>query len=413
MKKFLTTITLCIIFLISSTSCREIKKTSGEQLTQSNVDIELNGADLSSDRKIKNVSSDEETSDFSNKANSTGDPDKADPTNGSVTDIVDISHSINSTMFLTKNGDVYIAGIMSLTGDKTFSKPAKIKENIKAISNDDWGDVFQALGVVDKDNNYYIKGYGPNGKKFKEFTKIMTNVSKASNGLILTKDNKLYIWGTHKNDLNTPSPKLLLNNVKDFSGNYLYGFAQKSNGDLYFWGNVNSGYTPTKIAGNVLKLGEYGYISKDNKEYEINFDNNISNGKAPKLKKVADNVKQNFNESFISVDNILYCWDTEVVGYDLKRVPKKVDVNVVQSDGVHVYLTTNGDVHIVDDFKCPSKNSVILRNICKIYCSGDDSNFAISNDGYVYMWGDNGNGKGGVGEKKKATIDKPTIVNFK
>ena len=253
--------------------------------------------------------------------------------------IVDISQSYCRTMFLDSEGTVYFAGrdMFNTSKDLNKSKPVKIFSKAKWICKEE-EDSFNILSIVDEKNTYYAMGIAPDGTKYPTFTPIMSDVKKASLGLILKQDNTLYIWGVFKDkyndgsipelDLNAQTPQVLLSDVKEYYGSYLHGYAIKNNGDLYTWGCIKSldnyGFIPIKITSDVREVGAFSsnewYITNNGSVlYDMPFHKDAYyHGDGPEKEtipqpvKIAEGVKTAWlNENspaYITESDTLYMW---------------------------------------------------------------------------------------------------------
>lgn len=364
--------------------------------------------------------------------------------------IVDISvYNSHSALFLDSNGNVYFLGTELLAPYNVIENPQKIYSNAKQIfigSDDEY--LSEIIGIVDKNNNYYVKGKkAPDRNGYASFTKIASNVKKAGLGLILKQNNDLYIWGNYTDfyntslpelQLNANTPQLFLEDVKEFIGNYTHGYAITNNGDLYGWGIMvhgidNFGFIPVKIASNVREVSRFEYlewfITNNGELYLIPAGNNIR-GIGPEIEifsepvKCADNIKTaclNTNSpSYITLNDELYMWglyntafqnygDEDGKGMTMNP-PEKVADHILQAYGYYnnMYLNAQGQlitfggnqsgklgIGISSGSYFAANKHTVLQNVTKLFYGS--SIYVITTTGEVYTWGSNITYSGGEG----------------
>ena len=274
-------------------------------------------------------------------------------------------------------------------------------------------------GFVKEDGSLYVWGCGferqlGNG----EYTiadspiKIMDDVEKISfgfeNSAAITKDGSLYIWGKHNPIPDGPSglfmcpdvPEKIMDDVKYVSLGTYHTAVIKNDNSLYMWGenskgelgNGKSGYyeysdTPVKIMDDVrcVSLGflHSAAITNDGSLYTwgCNRNGQLGNGKSGESEIEAEPVKIMDNVKYVSVgdehsaaiteDGSLYMWGRNNFG---QVGNGKSGENEIQTE----------PVKIMDNVQYVSLGMLFSA--------------AITKDGSLYMWGENGSGQLGNGE---------------
>lgn len=272
-------------------------------------------------------------------------------------------------------------------------------------------------GVITEDGSLYVWGdnsdgqLGDGGKEeFRsEPIKIMDNVKEVSMGGeysgAITEDGSLYIWGGNLQgqlgDGSTTSktePVKIMDNVKQVSLGYAHGGAITEDGSLYMWGDNSDGqlgdgtttdrYRPVKVMENVIQISmgslHSGAITEDGSLYMWgdNISGEIGDGSSEKkLKptKIMDNMKMvslgEFVSGAVAENGDMYMWGSNEFGE----------------------LGYGHDEYIYSQYE-PVK---IMEGVEKI-CRGWKYYGAITEDGNLYMWGDNSYGQLGDG----TTIDR-------
>lgn len=206
-----------------------------------------------------------------------------------------VSYSV--ICYLDFDGNLYGCGYNS-RGQLGLGHKNEINSFVKIASNViDFQVNNSNVCYIDVNDNLYMAGYCP-GKTVAPwsttFTKCGSNVKKAyiqNHYYYLTKDNKLFAYGTNSNgqlgtgDTNIPNTFVqIATNVKDIytgrSSSYSTIYID-NNDDLYFAGDGNNGqrgdgittdsYTFMKIASNVKQaestINMTCYVDKDNNLY--------------------------------------------------------------------------------------------------------------------------------------------------
>ncbi len=343
--------------------------------------------------------------------------------------------------YIDDNGSLYMWGYnySGQLGNGTTTRsltPIKIMDNVKSVS---LGESHSA--AITKDGSLYVWGsnyYGQlgNGEIGTDIysavpIKVMDNVKSVSlkNGqsAAITRDGSLYMWGDNQyytlgngTTKNSSVPIKIMDNVKSVNLGNQHSGAITKDGSLYMWGVNSSGqigngkigvteeiYVPIKIMDNVKTVSLGGWhsaaITEDNSLYMWgrNKEGELGNGTREESAvpiKIMDNVKSvnlgDRHSGAITEDGSLYMWGENYrgqlgngeSGYDENRGEDRI---------------SNVPIKIMDNVKAVSLGG---RNGFQ-----EDTSGAITEDGSLYMWGDNycgqlGNGESGYGKISSVPI---------
>lgn len=326
-----------------------------------------------------------------------------------------------------------------------------------------WGD--NSYGNLGNGLSIYENEYIP----YKILSNVVDFQLGGSYNAALTKDGGLYTWGYNSygrlgNGTEDGSyvPKKILSNVSEFMLASTYAGAITKNGDLYMWGANNNGQLgngttirqlkPVKVMSSVqsVQLNNYEYTAAVKKNGDLymwgansygQIGNNSTSGLSEtKPVKVLENVKtvelSRERTAAITMDGDLYCWgwnfegqvgdgtDRGMFGFAERYSPIKVlsDVNSVKlSSGNTAAVTTDGLLYIWGDnmygqigdgtgsFGNSEVNSpVMVMSGVKAFDIGTYNSSALTEDGSLYVWGENTFGQIGNG-----TVDKEQFTPVK
>ncbi|MEE0618752.1 MAG: hypothetical protein U0N91_00070 [Oscillospiraceae bacterium] len=310
--------------------------------------------------------------------------------------IVPIEDETQSTEF------VEITEIENTTEDITNTSIDNTieKSKIKSVSLGQ-----RCSGCIDNNGRLYMWGNNSSGQLGNGTTndsstpiKIMDNIKEINLGgfssSAIMKDGSLYMWGgnwcyqlgngTNENSL---IPIKIMDNVKSVSLGYEHNALITEDGSLYMWGNNKHGKlgngtttdssTPIKIMDNVksVSLGyDYsGAITEDGSLYMWggNWCYQLGNGTDEDSLtpiKIMDNIKSvtlgSGHNALITEDGSLYMW-----GYNNRGQV---------GNGASTYISP-----------APVESPVKIMDNVKSVSLGYDYSGAITEDGSLYMWGDN------------------------
>lgn len=283
-----------------------------------------------------------------------------------------------------------------------------------------WGPNFVhgVLGLGFSDGGVSYPTLVPGGHKFQSVANVLYATSA------LTDSGDIYSWGNGADGqlglgdvVSRSTPTLLPGGHKwrAISKAYQATFAIRNNGDLYAWGHgghglLGNGTSATPVSTPTLVLGGI------------------------KWKSVAGSIGNNTGDAFssgISEAGDLYTWGSNIKGqlglgnnvnYSTPQlVPggmKWSTVAAAQSDCAAI--TVDGDLYLwgANQFGTLGQGDVTPRSVptlllspakkwLEVHCTGI-SFIALTTDGEVYSWGDNGNGRLGLGDVVARST--PTLV---
>ncbi len=300
--------------------------------------------------------------------------------NCQVGDIVSLSLGNGCSSCIDKNGNLYMWG-SNLFGNCSTNNsliPIKIMDNVREVNLGS-----TCSSVITNDGSLYMWGYNNKGQVGNGTTnnssipvKIMDNVKSVSLGYehnaVITEDGSLYTWGSNKhgklgNGTTNDSliPVKIMDNVKSVSLSSEYSGAITEDGSLYMWG------------GNwCYQLG------------------NGTNEDSLTPIKIMDNVKTvtlgSSHNAVITEDGSLYMW-----GYNDKG------------------QVGNGTTAISPE---PAESPVKIMGNVKAVSLGSEHSGAITEDGSLYMWGNNFYNQLGYKTAKSSTpikvMDNIKSINF-
>lgn len=357
---------------------RKHKKLIAVLLCLSLIAILLIGCDSSRSRKTSS-------------SNELIENDKEDENGMNRNKHIELFDGINAT--IKEDGSIYIWG-----ADDSFTDTASLK-NAVSVS------VGKAhIGVITQEGSLYMWGDNSCGQLGNGTTrgtlepkKIMDNVSYVELGRYhsgaVTTDGELYMWGANSygqlgdgTTTGTLKPKKIMDNCVQFSTSYRHTGAVTKDGSLYTWGE-----------------GTYGELGNGTKSDSL------------EPTKIMDDVVQVslgfLHGSAITKDGNLYLWgdnDYGQIGDGTDTVclsPKFIMGNVERvSLGTHHSgaITKDGELYMWGD---PYKGAIgygesnnkdtmyplqIMTNIKFSELSlGDSYSSAVTEDGTLYMWGNN------------------------
>lgn len=330
---------------------------------------------------------------------------------------------------IAKDGSLYMWGsnwgyLGDGSGKDRSPSPKKIMDNVVQVS---FG--ADSSGAVTKDGSLYVWGETMNyvshefGNAIYSPHKVMDNVIFASIGLecsgAITKDGSLYMWGDNDfgqlgigdNIEYSEVPVKVMEHVKFVSVGDSYTAAITDDGTLYMWGSNfygelgdgtnNDSYTPKKIMDNVkaVSIGinnHSGAITEDGSLYMWGRNDLGQLGDGTTIDrnrpvKIMDHVVElslgNCCSGAITEDGSLYMWGINALGE-----------------------LGNGEVTDWDvSNPVPVK---IMDKVVSVDLGDEGHSGAITEDGSLYMWGNNYQGQLGIGNDEIEYIASPTQVTI-
>ncbi len=345
----------------------------------------------------------------------------------------------NTMMAITENGDLYCWGYNGdgQVGNGTTENqltPFKVLDNVKSI--DSYGERNSLVTAITENGDLYCWGeneYGKAGNGTTEYqytpVKVLNNVKsvneKSNTMTAITENGDLYCWGYNEygqagNGATEEqlTPVKVLDNVKSVNKYYETMAAITENGDLYCWGYNNYGkagngttenqLTPVKVLDNVKSIDSYG--------------------------------KSDSLITAITENGSLYCWGYNEYGQvgngkegyneeedepELQLTPFKVLDNVKsvkEQNGITTAITENGDLYCwgsnlngrigngtTERQLTPVK---VLDNV-KFIDIYDSTMTVITENGDLYCWGSNGYGQVGNGTTEDQLTPVKVLDNVK
>lgn len=402
--------------------------------------------------------------------NEMGNKDDNNPADTSLNGkrIKEIVSGATSTGAITTNGELYMWGgnRYGQVGNNTTdycSLPVKIMDNVEQLYIYDF---FTA--AVTKDHTLYVWGDNSTGllglkdkKEYLKPEKLMGHVKKfASNGRAagsVTTENELYMWGNNYgglmgNEISTSekigTPLKIMDNVADL---YIQGyFSAIITTDNELWTSGDNQYgqlgngtrddsnTFQKIMADVSYFnsdGEVsGIITKDNKLYMWGrfVDGSLRDGSncdsnTPVF--ITDHVKKaivGFTSLYLTMDGELYLWGENTGGqigngeiFDRMREPayktmKNVKDMAYSNARTSAAITEDGELYIwgeeTNQFTENSKGNAlsplkIAENVEQVMLKQNGSSGYVTTNGEAYLWGKN------TGSGTEDRIVVPTKIN--
>ena len=303
-------------------------------------------------------------------------------------------------------------------------------------------------------NDYGQVGDGTTENRSKA-VKVLENVTNVSiSNLIsaaITEDGSLYAWGylslgsVEENAYIGKEPVKMLNDVQEVVCGGAHLAAIANDGSLYVmgansWGQIGDDttahkYAPVKVLDNVVKVDctsvyNVGALTEDGILYiwGHNKYGQIGNGTTVDSHtpiKVLEGVQDFWMSQYVSLalmeDGSLYMW-----GYDIGSVPQMVLENVKTVSRGNVFtgaITEDGSLYmwgqdsygqLGDGSISKSEESTpvkVLDNVVELMCYQYYYTTAITEDGSLYIWGNNEGGKMGNGTEENVCVPFKVLDN--
>lgn len=351
--------------------------------------------------------------------------------------VVTVSLSQCQSAAVLDNGDLYTWGDNSL-GDigigkniKYVSTPTQILSNVSSVC---LGDSYGA--AITMNGDLYTWGWNDNGQLGNGTTedsytptKILSDVKSISLGsshmAAITIDGDLYVWGDNKFgeigngtiSWNVLTPTLIMNNVKSISLGRYHSSALTLSGDLYAWGLNKDGEIGNGESGD-------GFLNQTvDSPQKI-----LSNISIVKLSKEEANKSSSMA---IDINGNLYAWGDNSYGKlgngttERIIIPTKIlnDIfYITNGSNYRAAITTNYELYtwgynfsgqlgncesgLDGDSYVPLK---VMDNVAFV-CLGYNHSSAVTVNGDLYMWGYNGYGELGNGNRISSNV--PVKINI-
>ena len=355
---------------------------------------------------------------------------------------------------LTADGSLYMwggndYGQVGIGSTDNQDKPVKVLENVKEFQFPD--DRNPLCAAVTKDGSLYMWGsdsYGrlANGQlgskqltPYKvEFDRKDTKVanvyfpsdSTSKNGVAITTDGELYLWGTnsHKeinssNSLYVTVPTRLLTNVESFTVCQGTCAAIEKSGALWLWGNNTYGIAGKISTQSVVSPEEAVHILDGVKEVHLNYENGVAVRKNGTLwiwgYGYGQMAGEGDNQQWIPQQQILP--EEEIAGfYEDEGYGSKY---ALTADGELYAWGSNayGQLGISANAGTSTKNNTpakISINGIKEFTVQNGTCAALTKEGKLYLWGRNqagqlGNGStGGYSYLPTAVLTDKKVMEF-
>lgn len=289
-------------------------------------------------------------------------------------------------LIVAENGDLYGLGDLS---EMRKDVPVKIDSGISSAASG-----YAQPSVIDKDGNlYYLwdKIYKYNNT---DVPYLATNVKKTNEEFFLTNDGKLYQKQIQYGWTMYDEPKLIAENVKDFSANFSRMLFIKENGDVYF-----------------ARFNSEGTTWMDNLDLSAPV-------KVFENAKAVSCLQRNL---VIDKNDTLWGWSSDTYNTPYENIesvfstkqPIKIAENVTSASSVSsfiAYTKNDGALYVCPDYTEPASEPIfgikektkILDNVKQFTCHFSFI-FAVKNDGTLWAWGKNSDGYLGLGGVKEIT----------
>ena len=334
---------------------------------------------------------------------------------------------------LTADGSLYMwggndYGQVGIGSTDNQDKPVKVLENVKEFGFPD--DRNPLCAAVTKDGSLYMWGadsYGrlANGQlgskqltPYKvEFDRKDTKVanvyfpsdSVSKNGVAITTDGELYLWGTNSyneinssNSLHVTVPTRLLTNVESFTVYRGTCAAIEKSGALWLWGNNTCGIAGKISTQSVVLPEEAVHILDGVKEVHLNYENGVAVRKNGTLwiwgYGYGQMAGEGDNEQWIPQQQILS--EEEIAGfYEDENYGSKYALTAggeLYAWGSNAYgqlgISTNAGTSTKNN--TPAKISI---SGIKEFTVQNGTCAALTKEGKLYLWGRNQAGQLGNG----------------
>ena len=334
---------------------------------------------------------------------------------------------------LTADGSLYMwggndYGQVGIGSTDNQDKPVKVLENVKEFRFPD--DRNPLCAAVTKDGSLYMWGsdsYGrlANGQlgskqltPYKvEFDRKDTKVANvyfpsdnvSKNGVAITTDGELYLWGTNSyNEINSSNsmyvtvPTRLLTNVESFTVYRGACAAIEKSGALWLWGNNTYGIAGKISTQSVVSPEEAVHILDGVKEVHLNYENGVAVRKNGTLwiwgYGYGQMAGEGDNEQWIPQQQILP--EEEIAGfYEDKDCGSKYALTAdgeLYAWGSNAYgqLGTSANAGTSTKNNTPAKISI---SGIKEFTVQNGTCAALTKEGKLYLWGRNQAGQLGNG----------------
>ena len=355
---------------------------------------------------------------------------------------------------LTADGSLYMwggndYGQVGIGSTDNQDKPVKVLENVKEFGFPD--DRNPLCAAVTKDGSLYMWGsdsYGrlANGQlgskqltPYKvEFDRKDTKVANvyfpsdnvSKNGVAITTDGELYLWGTNSyNEINSSNsmyvtvPTRLLTNVESFTVYRGTCAAIEKSGALWLWGNNTYGIAGKISTQSVVSPEEAVHILDGVKEVHLNYENGVAVRKNGTLwiwgYGYGQMAGEGDNEQWIPQQQILP--EEEITGfYEDKDYGSKYALTAggeLYAWGSNAYgqLGTSTNAGTSSKNNTPAKVSI---SGIKEFAVQNGTCAALTKEGKLYLWGRNqagqlGNGStGGYSYLPTAVLTDKKVTEF-
>ena len=355
---------------------------------------------------------------------------------------------------LTADGSLYMwggndYGQVGIGSTDNQDKPVKVLENVKEFGFPD--DRNPLCAAVTKDGSLYMWGsdsYGrlANGQlgskqltPYKvEFDRKDTKVANvyfpsdnvSKNGVAITTDGELYLWGTNSyNEINSSNsmyvtvPTRLLTNVESFTVYRGTCAAIEKSGALWLWGNNTYGIAGKISTQSVVSPEEAVHILDGVKEVHLNYENGMAVRKNGTLwiwgYGYGQMAGEGDNEQWIPQQQILP--EEEITGfYEDKDYGSKYALTAggeLYAWGSNAYgqLGTSTNAGTSSKNNTPAKVSI---SGIKEFAVQNGTCAALTKEGKLYLWGRNqagqlGNGStGGYSYLPTAVLTDKKVTEF-